>query len=551
MKHAVSRAVKKALLSLLEENGWERPQKRLLEITIPKNEKFGDYSTNIAMLMAPLYKTAPAKIAGRLSELIGESDLFSATSVAGPGFINMTVDPEYWATSLNQVLTAGGNFGKIEQKEPKEIILEFVSANPTGPLHIGHGRGAVVGDSLARILRFAGHDVHTEYYVNDAGLQMNNLGQSTLERCKELLGKPFDEPAYKGDYIREIARNYLDEKGEDIIDGPPEPALAAAREFSARAILDGIRSDLDNFRVHFDNWFSEESLHSSGAVEGVLDRLEGDGHIYEKEGAKWLKTESAGDEKDRVARRANGVVTYLAADMAYHENKINRGFTNLVNVWGADHHGYVPRMRAVIKALGRDPDMLDVILVQFVSLKKGDEIISMSTREGVFTTLREIVDEVGVDAARFFFMMRSADSKLVFDIDLALKHSSDNPVYYVQYAHARCCNIFVTAAQEGVELVDFKDVDIALLQGVDEMRLIKKLLHFPDMVEACADSLAPHPITSYLTELAALFHYFYKHNRVITENVALSQARLTLVKGTMKVLENGLGLLGISAPERM
>ena len=357
MKHTVARVIKKETISLIQENGWRAAKGGLVELTIPKNEKFGDYSTNLAMVMAPIHKMRPVAFARYLAERLGKSTLFKSVSVAGPGFVNITVAPGYWASSLSQILTAGDDFGKVVNEHAEKIIIEFVSANPTGPLHIGHGRGAVVGDTLARILRFAGHDVHAEYYVNDAGLQMENLGKSTLARCNEIVGKPFDEPAYKGDYIKDIAHKFLEEVGPGILGGSQESALRSAREFSAKTILDGIRTDLDQFRVHFDNWFSEADLHSSGAVRSVINSLESDEHIYEKDGAQWLKTESAGDEKDRVVCRANGVVTYLAADMAYHENKINRGFTRLLNIWGADHHGYVPRMKAVVKALGHDPQM--------------------------------------------------------------------------------------------------------------------------------------------------------------------------------------------------
>jgi len=381
-------------------------------------------------------------------------------------------------------------------------------------------------------------------------VQMDNLGKSTIERAKEFLGKPFEEPPYKGDYIIDIAKDFLSAKGESALDLPADEALALAREFTSNAILGGIKKDLADFRVGFDEWFSESKLHS-GEVEDAIEGLMKDGHIYEKEGALWLKTESAGDEKDRVVKRANGVTTYLAADIAYHKNKFERGFERIVDIWGADHHGYIPRMKAMVAALGFDPENLVVRLVQIVNLKRGGELVAMSTRGGVFTTLREIMDEVGVDATRYFFLMRSADSHLDFDVDLAKKQSDENPVYYIQYAHARCANIFVTAAGRKVEFPGFGKIDKSKLEGEDELRLIKKLLQFPDVVAYCAESFQPHPLTGYLTEVAAAFHYFYKHHRVVTEDVELSKARLALVESTRIVLSNGLYLLGITAPDRM
>ncbi len=520
-------------------------------VTVPKDESHGDFSCNLAMILAANTKTKPRVIAEKLSRQLAGNGLFSSVSVAGPGFINMTVHPDHWAAALDQIFTAGEDFGRISVGHGEKVMVEFVSANPTGPLHIGHGRGAVVGDTLARILSWAGYDVHSEYYINDVGLQMDNLGQSTLARCRELLGQPAGELPYKGDYIIDIARQFLEANGERIMEAPLEESLAKARKFSADKILDGIRSDLEEFRVGFDEWFSEATLHDSGEVEKTINQLQRKGHIREEDGALWLKTGSAGDEKDRVVRRANGVTTYLAADLAYHKSKIDRKYSMLVNVWGADHHGYVPRMKAAVSALGHDPEKLIVRLVQLVSLKRGGQTVAMSTREGVFTTLREILDEVGVDATRYFFLMRSSDSQLEFDVELAKRHSSDNPVYYIQYAHARCCNIFVTAKETGVKRIPFDQVDKSLLTGGDELRLIRKLLMLPDVVDACARSCQPHPVTGYLTEVAAFFHYFYKHNRVVTDDEPLTHARLALVEATMMVIRNGLEILGIDAPRKM
>lgn len=549
MRQKVRQAIEKAYDAVARREGWESPAS--FEISHPKEEKFGDFATNAAMIAASRLKKNPREIAQKIVDEISADALFSSVNVAGPGFINMTIKPEKWVDAIPTIIDGGDDFGKSGVGNGARVIVEFMSANPTGPLHVGHGRVAVVGDMLARLLTHAGYNVHREYYINDVGLQMDNLGRSTIERAKEILGRSFGEPAYKGDYMKDIARDFLDKFGNDVMDKPEDELLSIARGFTAEDILKDIKNDLANFRVTFDEWFSEERLHSAGGVEGAIQGLVENGHVYENEGALWLKTDTAGDDKDRVVKRANGVTTYLAADIAYHKNKLDRGFQIMVDVWGADHHGYIPRMKSVIQALGADPERLVVRLVQIVNLKRGGELVAMSTRSGVFTTLREIVDEVGVDATRYFFLMRSADSHLDFDVDLAKKHSDENPVFYIQYAHARCVNIFGTAKERGVPMVPFAEIDKSLIQNPDELRLIRKLLQFPEVVADCAQTYQPHPITQYLTDTAALFHYFYKHNRVVVDDVCLTQARLWLVESVRIVLRNGLDLLGITAPERM
>ncbi len=551
MKLAIRALIEKAYNSTASAEGWAQANDIAFDVTVPKEEKHGDFSCNAAMILASKLKTNPRAIALKLAARLEEEALFSSVKVAGAGFINMTVQPLEWVSFLGAIISEKEKFGSVDIGKGRKVMIEFVSANPTGPLHIGHGRGAAVGDALARILEKAGYDTHKEYYINDVGLQMENLGRSTINRAKELLGKPFDAPDYKGEYIKDIAKEYIACKGEDVLELPPAEAVLSASEFTADSILKGIRRDLDDFDVKFDKWFSEESLHSAGAVESTIEKLQADGHIYEKDGALWLSTESAGDEKDRVVRRANGITTYLAADIAYHKDKFDRGFETVVDVWGADHHGYIPRMKATVSALGLDPDRLVVRLVQLVSLKRGGKTVAMTTRGGVFTTLREIIDEVGVDVTRYFFLMRSADSHLDFDVDLAKKHSDENPVFYIQYAHARCANIFVTASEKGVKNISFDELDKSLLNNKDEVRLIRKLSQLPGVVASCAEGFQPHPVTQYLTETAAAFHYFYRHNRVVTDDVPLTQARLKLVEATMITLKNGLALLGISAPTRM
>lgn len=552
MRQVAQRIAQEAFARASADSGWNDTAGIPIEITTPKEEKFGDFSCNVAMILASRLKSNPRAIAEKVAEQMRGDDIIASVEVAGPGFINMTLKPSAWAEALGEVFTAGESFGKTDDGNGKKVIVEFVSANPTGPLHIGHGRGAALGDSLARLLKFAGYDVHTEYYINDVGLQMDNLGRSTLERAREIWGLPFGEPAYKGEYMKDIAREFLAREGEGVLNLPPEEALARSRTFTAASILDGIRNDLSEFRVTFDEWFSEESMHNEGSVNNMIDQLLKSGHIYENEGALWLKTDDSGDDKDRVVKRANGPTTYLAADIAYHKDKLDRGFDMMVDIWGADHHGYVSRLKAVVAALGADPERLVTRLVQIVNLKRGGELIAMSTRSGVFTTLREIMDEVGVDATRFFFNMRSADSQMDFDVDLAKKQSDENPVYYIQYAHARCANIFVTAQEKGfARSASPKDEPLSQLERQAELKLVKKLLKFPDVVSSCASTMQVHPMATYLLDLAGVFHGYYKNNRVVTDDASLTKARLVLVDAARLVFRNGLNLLGVTAPERM
>ncbi len=548
MKQAINDAVTDSYNTIASREGYP-PLDSPLEIIIPKQRGFGDFSCNVAMILAKKLKQNPRDIAAKLCSELKNQPLLSDISVAGPGFINMTVDPLKWIDALGAILIKDKSYGALDVGKGRSVMVEFVSANPTGPLHIGHGRGAAVGDCIARILRKAGYDVHSEYYLNDVGLQMDNLGMSAISRARELSGLSFEEQAYKGDYIKEIAGDFLKEYGEGVLEN--SDLLATARKFTAETILEGIRNDLGDFRVFFNEWFSEATLHEEGEVDKTIDSLLGNSHIYEKEEALWLKTEPAGDEKDRVVRRANGITTYLAADMAYHKNKLDRGFDLILNIWGADHHGYIPRMKAVMMALGADPDRLEVRLVQMVSLKRGGAIVPMSTRSGVFTTLREIIDEVGVDATRYFFLMRSSDSHLDFDVDLAKKRSDENPVFYIQYAHARCVNIFATARERKVKTGDVNHIDKSHLNGESQLRLIRKLLELPDVVAYCARTFQPHPLTGYLTELSAAFHQFYSHNRVVSEDPERTKSLLALVDATRITLRNGLELLGVTAPDRM
>ncbi len=522
-------------------------------ISVPKQEEHGDFASNFALMMASSLKMPPRKIAEALKALLEEDPIFSRVEVAGPGFLNFFISDSYWQGHLKDIVQAGESFGRSSEGAGKKVLVEFVSANPTGPLHVGHGRGAAVGDSLARVLDAAGFSVTTEYYINDAGNQMQTLGRSVYLRYQEHLGRKIEFPkeCYQGDYIKEIAADIAEQEGSRFLDTPFEECAEFFIDWAVREISSGIKRDLADFKVRFDNWYSEKTLHESGAIEKTIAELMERGVIYEKDGALWFRTTDFGDEKDRVVRRSDGRLTYFAADIAYHRDKFQRGFELLVDIWGADHHGYVPRVKAAVEALGHDPDSLKVLLVQLVNLIEGGELKAMSTRAGEFVTLREVLDEVGSDAARFIFLTRRCDSHLDFDIDLAKSQSQENPVYYVQYAHARLCSVFEKAGQAGLELDDRAKPDLSLLKTQEEFRIMKMLASFPELVASSARALEPHRVSYYLQELAGLLHKFYAKHRFVGEDEALSRARLFMARAIRVVLANGLSLLGVSAPEKM
>ena len=526
------------------------------ELEIPSLAQHGDYATNAAMVLAKSLKKNPREIAEKLSEPITSlgANILDRLEIAGPGFINFFIKKEAFRRVLPMVFEQGENFGKTDVGKGRFVQVEFVSANPTGPLHVGHGRGAAVGDALARILEASGYRVHREYYINDVGKQMNILGRSLYLRYLELLGRQieFPEDHYRGDYMKDLARDFLQEVGTKYLDIPEDEAVPVCSKYAAQKILDGIRKDLEDFRVTYDEWFSEEKLHREGMVESAIDQLRSRGFIYEQDGAVWFKSSLFGDEKDRVIIRSNGAKTYFAADIAYHWNKMQRGFDTIIDIWGADHHGYVPRIKAVVEALGFDPKKLNIILVQLVNLLRGGQPVAMSTRAGEFVTLREVMDEVGVDAARYMFLTRRSDSSLDFDLELAKAQSSENPVYYVQYAHARISSLFAVAAERGVKLdveTAFKHLD--RLEEPQEIQLTKILGEFPFVVKKSAECLEPHRIPYYLHELASTFHAYYNHHRIITDDDALTQARLALAGAIHIVLKNALKLIGLSAPDKM
>lgn len=545
LRDTVSGLVADGLLPQIDPQG--------VSVSIPTNKEFGDFATNVAMVTASRAKKRPRDIAEIVKRsLETHSDLFERIEIAGPGFINISLNPALWVNELKDIVGQRENYGRSTYGAGKKVQVEFVSANPTGPLHIGHGRGAAVGDTLARILAAAGFAVEAEYYINDIGNQMNNLGLSVLVRYKELYGQtvPFPENGYQGDYIRDIALVMREIHGDALLAAEEPEAIGICREYAAETILQGIREDLALFNVHFDHWFGESSLYRDKKVEASLEALAREGLSYEEEGALWFRTSRFGDEKDRVLRKKDGSLTYFAPDIAYHKDKLDRGFAKIIDIWGADHHGYVPRMRAAIEALGASPDCFHALLIQLVSLVRDGSPVSMSTRSGEFVTLREIIDEVGKDVARYFFMMRRCDSQLVFDLDLAKKKSDENPVYYIQYAHARICSILKNAADQGLSPDTFA-IDLSLLAAGEDLELIKTLATYPDTIVSAAADLEPHRIAFYLLDLATAFHRFYNRNRVITENVPLTMARLVLVDAVRQVLCNALALMGIGAPESM
>jgi arginyl-tRNA synthetase len=525
-----------------------------IDIEEPKNEAHGDFSSNLAMIMARTQKMPPRKIAEILQPYLeGGHDWILKTEIAGPGFINFFVAPSAWAPVLTGIQVAGDRYGASAMGKGQTVQVEFVSSNPTGPLHVGHGRGAAVGDSVANILAFSGYDVQREYYINDSGRQIHTLGLSVLLRYRELCGETvaFPERCYQGDYIIDLAREVQNRHGDGLLAQNEEEAVAVCARFAAGRIIDGIRLDLEDFGVAFDQWFSEQSLYDNGRVETSIAALQEKELIYAEDGALWFRTSAFGDEKDRVVVRANGLTTYFASDIAYHQEKFERGFDHVIDVWGADHHGYIPRMKAAVEASGIAPECFEVILVQLVNLLRGGTPVAMSTRAGEFVTLQDVVREVGRDAARFLFLTRHYDSTLDFDLELAKQKTNDNPVYYVQYVHARIASIRRKAA---VDLPPGTPLDaeaLATLSTPDDIQLIKQLHRFPDVVAAAARFREPHRVTFYLMTLAAAFHSYYNRQRVLTDDPVVARGRLALVTAVQQVIRNGLALLGVAAPDRM
>jgi arginyl-tRNA synthetase len=524
------------------------------EVDEPKAEAHGDFSTNIAMVMASVQKMPPRKIAEVITRHIEDPEgILEKSEIAGPGFINFFLKPAVWHPVLREIHEADTRYGATDIGKGQKFQVEFVSSNPTGPLHVGHGRGAAVGDAVANILSFCGYDVQKEYYINDSGRQIHTLGRSVFLRYQEMLGQKvkFPDECYQGNYIRDLAAEIKSQKGDALLGQPEEEALMICARFAAGKILDGIRDDLKLFGVEFDCWFSEQSLYDSGRVDQILDIFRNQGIIYEKDGALWFKTSDFGDEKDRVVVKNNGETTYFASDIAYHQDKYVRGFERVVDVWGADHHGYIPRMKAAVEASGHRRDQFDVILVQLVNLLRAGEPVAMSTRAGKFETLKDVINEVGRDAARFIFLTRHYESALDFDLEVAKQKSNDNPVYYVQYVHARISSIVRKGNEQGTCEVSWDDKAVAQLIEPEEIDLIKTLARYPDVLAGSARSMEPHRVTYYLMDLASAFHTYYNKHRVLTDDPQLRCGRLNLVLAIQKVIRNGLTLLGVSAPDSM
>ncbi len=547
LRQAVVEACQKAMVD------GTLPEAELPDFVIetPKDEKNGDFSTNVAMQLTRIMRQNPRKIAEAIVSGIDLPELIDHIDIAGPGFINFYLVSNWLHAILPAIQEEDGDYGKSNAGQGERVQVEFVSANPTGLLHMGNARGGALGDTLSAVLNEAGYACDKEYYINDAGNQVENLGKSVEARYFELLGRDdyqIPEDGYHGKDIIATAQRLLDEKGEAFVDMPEAERRQAMKDYALKEKVAGIRGSLENFGVVFDKWFSEQSLHDAGDVREVVEILRDKGYVYEKDGAQWLKCTAWGEEKDEVLVRSNGTPTYFAADIAYHRNKFERGYKRLINIWGADHHGHVARLKGAMTALGYPGDDITVILMQLVRLYRGGEIVKMSKRSGQYVTLDELIEEVGKEAARFFFIMRNPDSALDFDLDLAKAESSDNPVYYVQYAHARICSILSVA---GVDTPKAQDVDLSLLNEEAERVLIRKLAEWPQEVADAARELAPYHLAYYAKDLATAFHSFYNSCKVLTDDTALRDARLALVDCSRITLRNVLQLLGLTAPERM
>ena len=557
-KDKIAEAIKSAVEAAMKD-GALKFSDALPEVAleVPPKKDFGDFATNFAMQTAKIFRTSPRKIAEEIKSRI-TSDLFDRIEIAGAGFMNFYLKPDVIYHELKKIYDAGKNFGHLPCKNNVTIQIEYVSANPTGLLHVGHGRGAAAGSAIVNIMRAAGYNVESEYYINDAGNQMDKLTKSVNVRYLQLHGQdvPLPEDCYRGEDIIDTTKRIIARHGDKFLSLPEEERLKILGELAYRDKMLELQDDLEKFRVNFDFWFSERTLHPE-KINAAIELLKANGGIYEKDGALWLASSKYGDDKDRVVVRENGEPTYLAADIAYHKNKFDRGFGELINIWGADHHGYVARVKAAMTMLGYDADKLKIIFLQMVSLFRGGEAVKMSKRAGTAIPLRELMEEVGTDAARYFFLMRSTDSQLDFDLDLAKSQSADNPVYYIQYAHARICSIFRQAKEAGLIQLGIGNEELginpkfSLMNSTAEIDLINKIFEYPDEIEKAAAEYAPQRIARYVYDLASTFSAFYRDCRILGVEEDLAKARLALLKVTRHTIEHALNLLGVSAPERM
>lgn len=547
----VLEAVKDAVVAAGLASREELPS---ITLEVPKDKSHGDLATNAAMQLTRIAKKNPRQIAEAILEHIDvKKASIEKAEIAGPGFINFTLNKSYLYPVIEQVYAQGEDYGRVQLGQGQRVQVEFVSANPTGSLHLGHARGAAVGDALCNILDFAGYEVTREYYINDAGNQVENLCKSIEARYLQALGQDAEMPedGYHGEDIKGFAKDLVAEKGDSLLSMDPGERTAFFRSYGLEKELGKIKRDLARFRVHFDEWFSETSLYEKGLVEASLGELKAKGQVYEQDGATWLRTTEYGDDKDRVLVKNDGTYTYLTPDIAYHRDKYNRGYDRMINIWGADHHGYIPRMKAAMQAIGNDPDKLTVLIAQMVSLFQNGEKVKMSKRTGKAVTMEDLMEEVGIDAIRYFFTMRSMDSHLDFDMDLAISTSNENPVFYVQYAHARICSIYRQAEEQGVALLPLSEVDLTVLNTEHEYDLLRKIGELPEEIATAAAGYAPHRMIRYVYDLASLFHSYYRAQRVITEDAAQTQARFALLGAVRTVIANVLKLVGVSAPEQM
>lgn len=543
LQQAVAKAQRKGAL----------PSATLPELLIehPQNPEHGDFASGLPLKLARAMKMSPIAIAEKISEHLVPPPQVARFWVAPPGFINFILREDWLSTEVESILAAGEVYGEIELGKGKRVQLEFVSVNPTGPLHVGHGRGAVLGSTLANVLTASGYTVEKEFYVNDMGNQINNFGRSLYARYRQCLGKEAAMPpdGYHGNYMVDLAKEIVREQGDRLLSLSEDEAVSQLAEVGVARMLQIIKQDLELLNVVFDNWFSEKSLYLGGQYNKAMELLQSGGYIAKKENATWFESSALGEDKDNVLVRSDGSPTYFASDVAYHYNKfLERKFDWVIDIWGADHQGHVPRMKAVLKALGQDPEQLKVIICQLVTLRRGEEIVKVSKRSGDIITLKEVIDEVGPDACRFIFLSRSADSQMDFDIELAKRQSAENPVYYVQYAHARIASILRFAKQREI---DCSEGDVSLLTTEPELTLIRRLILLPEIVERVAVTLEPHHLPYYAQNLATVFHSFYKQCRVVSKDEALTKARLKLVKATQIVLAKVLHLMGMAAPEKM
>lgn len=549
----LQQSIKAALKAAIDQAGLVEAGTEInIHLETPKDKANGDFATNIAMQLTKLAKKPPRAIAEAILEhLTTEGTDIEKVEIAGPGFMNITVRKDFLASVVTAAFEQGENYGRSTAGAGEKVQVEFVSANPTGDLHLGHARGASVGDSLCNVLDFAGFDVSREYYINDAGNQINNLAYSLEARYKQALGMDAEMPedGYHGPDIIGIAGKLAEEFGAAILDKSDEERFKFFREHGLKLELAKLQNDLKNFRVEFDVWYSETSLYENGKIDVALDKLKANGHVYDEEGATWFRSTTFGDDKDRVLIKKDGSYTYLTPDIAYHEDKLRRGFDKLINIWGADHHGYIPRMKAAIEALGYDRGTLEVDIIQMVQLYKNGEKFKMSKRTGNAVTMRELVEEVGLDAVRYFFVKTAGDSHMDFDLDLAVSQSNENPVYYAQYAHARISSILRAANEQGFEA---SLENLNLLTAEKEEDVLKKVGAFPQIVADAAKHRTPHRIANYIQDLAAAFHSFYNAEKVLNQdNKELTEARLALITAVKTTLANALKLIGVSAPEKM